>query len=139
MHGSLQAVHTNFHAKSGVCSSKNERVMALGTKEDGHSTTYIYIQAIIQSKLGVCEFARLDNMKYFRHRFNMNLGTFQPGNAAQPTSTIELSVSCTNLADQDFVSKSDPLCVLYTSNSGQKNQWTEVKLIKIRAIAVSKL
>ena len=26
----------NFHAKSGVCSSKNERVMALGTKEDGH-------------------------------------------------------------------------------------------------------
>ena len=35
-------VHMNFHAKSGVCSSKNERVMALGTKEDGHSTTYIY-------------------------------------------------------------------------------------------------
>ena len=26
----------NFHAKSGVCSSKNELVMALGTKEDGH-------------------------------------------------------------------------------------------------------
>ena len=27
-------VHTNFHAKSGVCSSKNGRVIALGTKED---------------------------------------------------------------------------------------------------------
>ena len=29
MYGSLQAVHTNFHAKSGVCSSKNGRVMAI--------------------------------------------------------------------------------------------------------------
>ena len=29
----------NFYAKSGVCSSKNERVIALGTKKDGHSTT----------------------------------------------------------------------------------------------------
>ena len=32
----VHIVHTNFHAKSGVCSSKNERVMALGMKEDGH-------------------------------------------------------------------------------------------------------
>ena len=35
----------NFHAKSGVCSSKNERVMALGTKEDGHTLSpfsYLY-------------------------------------------------------------------------------------------------
>ena len=29
LYGSLQAVHTNFHAKSGVCSSKNGRVMAI--------------------------------------------------------------------------------------------------------------
>ena len=27
-------VHTNFHAKSGVCSSKNGWVIALGTKEN---------------------------------------------------------------------------------------------------------
>ena len=33
----FRTIHTNFHAKSGVCSSKNERVMALGTKEDGLS------------------------------------------------------------------------------------------------------
>ena len=46
----VQIVHTNFHAKSGVCCSKNERVMALGTKEDKH-LSIIYIQAIIQSKL----------------------------------------------------------------------------------------
>ena len=44
----------NFHAKSGVCSSKNERVMALGTKEDGHTAPTSYIQGIIQSKLLVC-------------------------------------------------------------------------------------
>ena len=31
---SLRVVHTNFHAKSRVCSSKNGRVIALGTKED---------------------------------------------------------------------------------------------------------
>ena len=50
----------NFHAKSGVCSAKNERVMALGTKEDGHLSYSIYSQAIIQSKLGVREFESLD-------------------------------------------------------------------------------
>ena len=46
----VQTLHTNFYSKSGVCSSKNEQVMALGTKEDGH-LSIIYIQAIIQSKL----------------------------------------------------------------------------------------
>ena len=46
----VQTVLTNLHSKSGVCSSKNEQVMALGTKEDGH-LSIIYIQAIIQSKL----------------------------------------------------------------------------------------
>ena len=40
----------DFHAQSGVCSSKNERVMALGTKEDKH-LSIIYIQVIIRSKL----------------------------------------------------------------------------------------
>ena len=43
MQGSLRAVHTNFHAKSGVCSSKNGRVIALGTKED----TIICLSVII--------------------------------------------------------------------------------------------
>ena len=27
-------VHTNFHAKSAGCSSKNDQVIAIGTKED---------------------------------------------------------------------------------------------------------
>ena len=41
-------IHMNFHAKSGVCSSKNGWVIALGTKED----TYVLLclQVIIQSK-----------------------------------------------------------------------------------------
>ena len=36
----------NFHAKSGVCSSKNERVMALGTKEDGHTHTLLLLSIV---------------------------------------------------------------------------------------------
>ena len=47
----VQIVHTNFHAKSGVCSSKNERVMALGIKEDG---IYLSVQTsfLLFSKFG---------------------------------------------------------------------------------------
>ena len=56
----VQTVHTNFGAKSGVCSSKNEWVIALGTKEERcvhHLSHYsIYIQAIIQSKLRCSKF-----------------------------------------------------------------------------------
>ena len=38
---------------------------------------------------------------------------FTPGQAAAPTSTVELSISCADLADMDVFSKSDPFCVLY--------------------------
>ena len=31
----IWTIHTNFHAKSGVCSSKNGWVIVPGTKEDG--------------------------------------------------------------------------------------------------------
>ena len=41
-------------------------------------------------------------------------GQFTPGQAtAMPTSTVELSLQCANLADMDVFSKSDPFCVLY--------------------------
>ena len=41
-------------------------------------------------------------------------GQFTPGQAAaMPTSTVELSLQCSNLADMDVFSKSDPFCVLY--------------------------
>jgi len=40
-------------------------------------------------------------------------GQFAPGQAVAPTSTVELSVRCEELADMDVFSKSDPFCVLY--------------------------
>ena len=41
------------------------------------------------------------------------ISEFTPGQAAAPTSTVELSISCADLADMDVFSKSDPFCVLY--------------------------
>ena len=38
--------------------------MALGTKEDRQTIVVLYSQAIIQSKLGVREFASLDKIYY---------------------------------------------------------------------------
>ena len=40
----IWTIHTNFHAKSGVCSSKNGWVIALGKKED---TYYIVVYSIL--------------------------------------------------------------------------------------------
>ena len=39
----VQNVHTNFHAKSGVCGSKNGQVIALGTKEESEDSSIIYL------------------------------------------------------------------------------------------------
>jgi len=49
-------------------------------------------------------------------------GGFAPGQAVEPTSTVELSIKCNNLADLDVFSKSDPFCVLYMKDS-RSNQW----------------
>ncbi|CAG7824418.1 unnamed protein product, partial [Allacma fusca] len=38
--------------------------------------------------------------------------SFRPGTGAEPTSTIEISMSCKNLLDKDFFSRSDPMCVV---------------------------
>jgi len=46
-----------------------------------------------------------------------------PGMDRLPTSTVELSVRCSGLADTDLLSRSDPLCALYTRGSG--NSWLE--------------
>jgi len=42
---------------------------------------------------------------------------------AEPTSTVELSVSCDKLVNKDLASKSDPFCVMFESHA--PNQWTE--------------
>jgi len=47
---------------------------------------------------------------------------FTPGQAVEPTSTVELSIRCSNLADMDVFSKSDPFCVLYVKDS-KSEQW----------------
>ncbi len=43
---------------------------------------------------------------------------------AMPTSTLELSVRCRKLSDQDVLSKSDPFCVLFVKS--QAGHWVEV-------------
>ncbi|XP_074644535.1 copine-8-like isoform X2 [Tubulanus polymorphus] len=43
------------------------------------------------------------------------MAAFAPGQAvANPSSLVEVSVSCRNLVDMDVFSKSDPICVLFT-------------------------
>ena len=74
----------NFHVKSGVCSSKNERVIALGMKEDGHTllsiSSYLYssdytVQTCqfevrkFGQKLVSSKFACLDNAKLFIQKY----------------------------------------------------------------------
>lgn len=51
-------------------------------------------------------------------------GSYGPPRAALPTSTIELSVKCTDLVDMDVFSKSDPLCVMFQKSSN--GQWYEI-------------
>ena len=46
-----------------------------------------------------------------------------PPSNSLPTSTVELSVKCTDLADKDILSKSDPICVMFMQRN---NQWFEV-------------
>ncbi|XP_067010459.1 copine-8 [Anabrus simplex] len=41
------------------------------------------------------------------------MARFVPGSASQPSSEVELTISCRNLLDTDVFSKSDPMCVTY--------------------------
>ena len=45
---------------------------------------------------------------------NMAMGQFR-----LPTSTVELSISCTNLSDCDWLSKSDPVAFIFGKVKGQ--------------------
>ncbi|XP_077865156.1 copine-8-like [Saccoglossus kowalevskii] len=48
-------------------------------------------------------------------------GDFRPGGASVPATKVEISVSCRNLLDKDVMSKSDPMCVMYTTQLGSTN------------------
>ncbi|BFZ10964.1 hypothetical protein BsWGS_14003 [Bradybaena similaris] len=43
-----------------------------------------------------------------------SVGAFRPGTAVIPSSQVEISVICRNLINLDVLSKSDPVCVMYT-------------------------
>ena len=50
-------------------------------------------------------------------------GGGMPTSNSLPTSTVEISVRCTDLADKDLMSKSDPICVMFMQKQGQ---WLEI-------------
>jgi len=50
-------------------------------------------------------------------------GGGMPTSNSLPTSTVEISVRCTDLADKDLMSKSDPMCVMFMQKQGQ---WLEI-------------
>ncbi|XP_039283440.1 copine-8 [Nilaparvata lugens] len=50
--------------------------------------------------------------------------SFTPGSAAQPTTEVELSLSCRSLQGKDVLSKSDPMCVTYIRPFGE-SRWVE--------------
>merc|ERR1712038_1143563 len=54
----------------------------------------------------------------------MDPATFQPGQAAEPSTMVELSLRCENLADRDVLSKSDPVCIMYVA--GTNGAWVEM-------------
>jgi len=55
-----------------------------------------------------------------------SLAAFQPGQALAPSSKVELSVSCSKLADMDTFSKSDPFLVLYQEDRERGGRWMEL-------------
>ena len=50
---------------------------------------------------------------------------FQPGVSSTPSSTVELSLSCSNLRNADFFSKSDPFVVIQIKVP-KSQTWTEI-------------
>ena len=48
-----------------------------------------------------------------------------------PTSTVELTMWCENLADADLLSMSDPACLVYIKDSKLKKDWFQVGMTEI--------
>merc|ERR1712126_10538 len=51
---------------------------------------------------------------------------FTPGHAVAPSSKVELTISCSKLADMDVFSKSDPFLVLYQDETDKIGRWVEI-------------
>ncbi|CAL8097154.1 unnamed protein product [Orchesella dallaii] len=63
-------------------------------------------------------------MKNKKNEAKMN-DEFTPGAFVEPTSTVEISISCRNLLDMDVFSRSDPMCVVYHHPAGMSH-WVEL-------------
>ena len=58
---------------------------------------------------------------------------FNPNSFASnslPTSTVELSVKCSDLANKDLMSYSDPVCIMFIQKQGQWFELGRTELIK---------
>ena len=55
---------------------------------------------------------------------NTNLRMGQNSGGSSPSTTVQLSIKCKNLAHLDTFSKSDPMCVLFLSNN--EGPWQEI-------------
>ncbi|XKL62190.1 hypothetical protein PGB90_002023 [Kerria lacca] len=53
------------------------------------------------------------------------MNCFVPASSSNPTSEVELTISCRNLLDCDIFSKSDPMCVIYYK-SAELTEWKEI-------------
>ncbi|XP_026810821.1 copine-5-like isoform X1 [Rhopalosiphum maidis] len=53
------------------------------------------------------------------------MAVFKPGSSTEPTSEIELTLSCRNLLDCDVFSKSDPMCVVFMKTP-ETTKWIEI-------------
>ena len=60
-------------------------------------------------------------------RFDPGSGSMGPGPAAfsTPTSTVEMTIRCSDLSDCDFLSKSDPVAIFFGKSKGQSH-WREL-------------
>ncbi len=50
---------------------------------------------------------------------------------SNPSSRVELSISCSNLQDKDVFSKSDPIAVIYVKGKGDR--YSEVRETRVYA------
>ncbi|XP_033644541.1 copine-8-like [Asterias rubens] len=62
----------------------------------------------------------------------MNPAPFQPGTGSVPATRVEITISCRDLIDKDVMSKSDPMCVLYTTQLGSRDfaEYERTEMIK---------
>ncbi|OXA46122.1 copine-8 [Folsomia candida] len=56
---------------------------------------------------------------------------FTPGTGSDPTSTLEISISCRNLIDKDTFSRSDPMCVVFHPSPTGSGGWEELKRTEV--------